>query len=91
MVKQKGALKYDSVNTEHKQCIRLNHPYKSAVASHVLVDGYANITTDNLKLLKQVNDARRLDIYEAFYIQNDSECLNMDRGNIESCLFSHVK
>lgn len=76
---------------EHIQSIRLNHPYKSAVASHILVDGHAMITKDNLKLLKQVNDARRLDVYEAFYIQNDDTALNLDRGNIESCLFSHVK
>lgn len=68
---------------EHVQCIRLNHPNKSAVASHVIIDGHTNISRENVNLLKQVNDCRRLDAYEAFYIQNDENALNQDNGNIE--------
>lgn len=49
------------------------------------------VTINNLKLLKQVNEDQRLDAYEAFYIQNDDTALNQDRGNIESCLFSHIQ
>lgn len=72
---------------DHCACIRLNHPYKSAIASHVLIDGHENINKENLCLLRQVNDDRRLDAYEAFHIQRDDNSLNLDRGNIDSCLF----
>lgn len=50
------------------QCVRLNHPHKSAVAVHILNDSHENINIGCLSLLKQVNDERRLDAYEAFYI-----------------------
>lgn len=73
---------------DHCACIRLNHPYKSAIASHVLIDGHENINKENLCLLRQVNDDRRLDAYEAFHIQKDDNPLNLDRGNVDSCLFA---
>lgn len=75
---------------DHIQCIRLNHPYKSAIASHVLVDGHDNVNKENLELLKQVFDERRLDAYEAYYIQKDEDALNQDTGNISSCLFKLI-
>ena len=77
--------------SEHCACIRLNQAHKSAVAAHVLIDGHTNINKDCVKLKKQVNDCRRLDAYEAFYIQNDTDSLNQDNGNIESYLFAKVK
>lgn len=46
---------------DHCACIRLNQPTKSAVASHVLLDGHEDININNLCLAKQVNDNRRLD------------------------------
>lgn len=76
---------------DHISCVRLNHPYKSAVASHILVDGHENINIDSLSLVKQVFNERRLDAYEAFYIQCDDNALNQDRGNVESCLLSLAK
>lgn len=75
---------------EHCACIRLNHPYKSAIAAHALVDGHENVSIQNLKLLKQVRDDRRLDVYEAIYIQSDANTLNQDRGNVESNLFALI-
>lgn len=75
---------------DHCQCIRLNHPNKSAIASHVLIDGHTHISKDDVKLLKQVRDERRLDAYEAYYIQRDENALNSDNGNISSCLFSLI-
>ena len=77
--------------SEHCACIRLNQAHKSAVAAHVLIDGHTNINKNCVKLKKQVNDCRRLDAYEAFYIQNDTDSLNQDNGNIESYLFAKVK
>lgn len=76
---------------EHCACIRLNQPQKSAIATHVIIDGHTQINKDNIKLLKQVNDDRRLDAYEAFYIQTDDNALNLDTGNITSCLFSLIE
>lgn len=77
--------------SEHCACIRLNQPNKSAVAAHVLIDGHTNINKKSVKLKKQVNDCRRLDAYEAFYIQNERDTLNLDNGNIESFLFAKIK
>lgn len=75
---------------DHCQCIRLNFPRKSAIASHVLIDGHAHINKNDVKLLKQVNDARRLDAYESYYIQRDNNVLNLDGGNITSCLLALI-
>lgn len=75
---------------EHEACIRLNNPYKSAIAAHALVDGHSNVNIENLKLLKQVRNERSLDVYEAFYIQKDDNSLNQDNGNIVSNLFELI-
>lgn len=75
---------------DHKSYIRLNQPNKSAIASHMIFECKENINIENVKLLQQVNDDRRLDAYEAHYIQCDNNALNLDRGNIESCLFSRI-
>lgn len=75
---------------EHLACIRLNHPYKSAIAAHALVDGHSNVNIENLKLLKQVRTEKSLDVYEALYIQKDANSLNQDNGNITSNLFELI-
>lgn len=75
---------------DHCTYIRLNYPNKSAVAAHVLIDGHTNVDSDCVRLVKQVNDERRLDAYEAYYIQNDDNALNLDNGNIDSYLFKCV-
>jgi len=76
---------------EHFQCIKLNQPNKSALAAHVLVDGHDGVSKNNVKLIKQINDDRRLDAYEAYFIQNDKNSLNLDNGNVETCLFKCIK
>lgn len=75
---------------EHKLCIKNKEEWKSAVASHVLSEQHSMISDENLKLKKQVNDDRRLDAYEAYYIQKETEKMNLDEGNIISCLFAHI-
>ena len=76
---------------EHWQCVRLNQPQRSALASHVIIDGHEGVDKSCLQLLKQVNDERKLDAYEAFFIQRDRNALNLDNGNIESVLFRLAK
>lgn len=76
---------------DHCTCNCLNEPTKLAVASHVLLDGLENININNLCLFKQVNNNRRIDAYEAFYIQSDCDAFNLDRGNIESYLFNDIR
>lgn len=75
---------------EHLACIRLNHPYRSAIAAHALVDEHRNVNIENLKLLREVRKESSLDVYEAIYIQKDNDALNQDRGNIESSLFALI-
>lgn len=75
---------------DHCQCIRLNHPNKSAIAAHFLYDGHENVNIECVKLLRQVKDDKRLDAYEAYHIQRDDNALNQDRGNIESPLFNLI-
>lgn len=75
---------------DHKSYIRLNQPNKSAIASHVIFECEENINIENVKLLHQVNDDRRLDAYESYYIQCDESALNLDCGNIQSCLFGRI-
>lgn len=73
---------------EHLSYIRLNHPYKSAIADHAINDGHNNVHIERLNLHRQVRDEKSLDVYEAFYIQKDENTFNKDRGNIESSLFA---
>lgn len=73
---------------EHTACIRNNQPNKSAVAYHALENIHFNIGVNNLQLLKQVNDDKKLDAYECYYIQNNKN--NTMNGNIDSCLFAII-
>ena len=75
---------------DHKSYIRLNQPHQSAIASHIISECGGNINNEKVKLLKQVNDSRRLDAFESYYIQCDENPLNLDGGKIVSCLFNRV-
>ena len=75
---------------EHMQCTRLNQAYKSAVATHMLVDWHSNITITKVTLPKQVHDQRQLNAYEAYYIQKDINSLNLDLGNVQSTLLKRL-
>lgn len=72
---------------EHSGYIKTNQPGKSAIANHVLCNDHFNVSLDNVKLVKQVNDANKLDAYETFFIQRDVNALNLDNGNIQTDLF----
>lgn len=45
---------------------------------------------EDVKLLKRVNDERRLDAYECVFIHKTENTVNLDNGNIESELFSLI-
>lgn len=75
---------------EHSSYIAKNEGRKSAIAEHVLDNGHFNVTINNVKLEKQVYDDRKLDAFESYYIQKDSNSLNKDNGNIESILFARL-
>lgn len=75
---------------EHSAYIAKNQESRSALAGHVLQHGHFDVSVDNLSLVKQVNDERKLDAYESYYIQSDEHALNGDNGNIVSNLFALV-
>lgn len=72
---------------EHKTYIKNNEPRKSAFASHALEHLHLQVSEDNVRVLKCVNNDQKLDAYESMYIHRDSAALNLDKGNIESELF----
>lgn len=71
---------------EHNN-VRNMEPRKSAFAMHAIQEQHLSTTIDNVRLLKCVNDARKLDAYESLHILRDEKALNADKGNIESDLF----
>lgn len=73
---------------EHTACIKCNQAYRSAVAAHALNLGHWNIHLDNVKLVREVSDERKLDAYESYYIQKDNNAMNLDSGNCDSHLLS---
>lgn len=58
---------------------------KQALDSHALNTGHPNYHTNNINVVKL-----SLDPFESYYIQLDSNSMNLDNGNIESVLFSRV-
>lgn len=44
----------------------------------------------NLTLIKSINDDRKLDAYEGYYIQRDNTSIIADKGNIDSILLSRI-
>lgn len=75
---------------EHSSYIAKNQERRSALAEHVLNQAHFNVSVNNMSLVKQVNDERKLDAYESYYIQSDENTINGDNGNIISNLFSLV-
>lgn len=74
---------------EHKSYVRFNQGYRSAIASHALENEH-NFNQCNVRLEKEIFDDRKLDAYESFFIQSDSNAINLDNGNIDSCLISRL-
>ena len=75
---------------EHSTYIKNNQGYRSAIASHSLNNAHWNINKSNLRLVKEINDARKLDAYESYFIQKSNNAVNLDNGNIESHLLSRL-
>jgi PHD/YefM family antitoxin component YafN of YafNO toxin-antitoxin module len=83
---------------EHLTCIRKN-PERSSVATHIVDNMEKNkpdhvIPPENVRLLKEVRQRGKLDVYESLYIHKHKNkgttLMNADDGNVESCLFSLV-
>lgn len=72
---------------EHEKYIHNNEPRRSAFALHAVTEKHIPVSIDDVRLLKCVNDDRKLDAYESMYIYKDDNALNADKGNIESDLF----
>lgn len=75
---------------EHQSYIKYNQEYRSAIASHALQNDHLNVQQCNLKLVKQISDEKKLDAYESYYIQKDSNAINLDNGNVESHLIARL-
>lgn len=76
---------------EHCAHIRYNRPSKSAFAHHALCSDHLGVTSDNLKLIKQINNRTELDIWESIYIQrNIQRAVNNERQPIISPLFNFL-
>jgi len=76
--------------TEHKGCIKANQQSRSAVALHAHQRLHLNLDKYKIRLVKEVNDDKRLDAYESFFIRNCENAMNTDGGNINSNLFSII-
>ena len=73
---------------EHLLHVKNIEPKKSSVAAHILETDH-RIEFDNLKLIKQVTDQRKLDAWESLLIQqnrSNKTLLNSDNGPINSQL-----
>lgn len=67
---------------EHINYIKYGNPEKSSVAEHIFQNNH-NINSDNLKLLKTVNNVKQLDAFESINIfKNKHRLINSDLGPI---------
>lgn len=73
---------------DHIKYIEKRQTQSSAFAAHAIQNKHLNVTTENVELIKNVRDERRLDAYECVYIRKNESAVNLDNGNIESVLFS---
>jgi hypothetical protein len=69
-----------------------NREFKSKVAQHLAEEGH-KITVEDIQLVKNVRDARKLDVEESIAIvkSNTNQLLNSDQGNGYSWLFKYLK
>lgn len=72
---------------EHMRHTKFNRPHLSAVAKHILSNEHWSISVDTASA---VNDNKRLDAYESYYIRRQPNVMNTDNGNIDSVLFQTV-
>ena len=76
------------IQTRFKEHLNPKNIDRSAVASHIFETNH-KISIDDLSLLHEVRDNRKLEIVETYYIQNtcNTQLLNNDNGPIKSVLF----
>jgi len=77
--------KKDNLRTKTK------HVFKSKFAEHIYLQNHG-ITLDDLKVIKQVNNKKYLDVCESLEISKipESQKLNNDNGNCYSWLFKFI-
>lgn len=80
------------IQTRFKEHLNLKNIDKSAIANHIFETNH-KITIDNLSLLHEVRDNRKIEIVESYYIQNtnDDNLINNDNGPVISSLFQVKK
>ena len=71
-----------------------NKDVQKAIPAHVYNTNDSikhNITPlDNVKLIKNVNDPKKLDAYESIFIAKEKYLMNLEKGPIESPLFDLI-
>ena len=76
--------------TEHMRSIK-NKDVQKAIPAHVYNTNHSskhNINSlDNVKLIKHINDPKKLDAYESIFITKEKHLMNLEKGPIESPLF----
>lgn len=76
---------------EHFNCVKQLKRRESAIAEHAISNKH---TTDEkelkLSLIKCVSNDNKLDAYESYFIEKESDAINLEPGNIQSILFSLV-
>jgi len=70
-----------------------NREIHKAIPAHVYDPDHTHIHNinsfdDNVRLLKNVTNSKKLDAYESIFISNGKKLMNLEKGPIESPLFS---
>ena len=68
-----------------------NH-FCSNVARHIVIEGHL-MNKDNIELMKEIRDPKKLAVAESIEIYKDSSSnlLNADQGSGYSWLFKHIR
>jgi hypothetical protein len=76
------------ISTRFKEHVNIRNIDKSAVANHMFETNH-KVSIDNLSLIHEVRDNRKLEIIESYYIRNaiEDKLLNNDNGPVTSSLF----
>ena len=76
---------------EHCACAKKKKLRESAFAKHVVENEHGTEESEHsIELIKCVNRESKLDAYESYYIAKETAPLNVESGNIHSCLFSLI-
>lgn len=76
---------------EHCACAKKKNLRESAFAKHVVENQHGTEESEHsIELIKCVNRESKLDAYESYYIAKETAPLNVEGGNINSCLFTLI-